>query len=183
MRIEDGGGANGDAKVNPNQQLDTFSITEPEDKFNNRKGKVWSVTQATTPVGANDYVFYFKNTSNNETYAITDIRVTAGAATLLSVDSVAGVPTFTAGSDLTPVNRNLGSSATITATIKEDTNTTGLTDQGRLFPIQVEAANKMSHLRTTSNIIIPPGQAVAMESSAVTSVESTWSFTVLEDDI
>lgn len=181
MKIEDGTGTQRQAKVNSENQLNTFSIHEPEDKFNNRKGNTWSVTQSTTPVGTNDYIFYFKNTSSLITYIVTDIRVTAAAATLLSVDSVEGTPTFAAGSDLTPVNRNLGSSTTISATIKEDTNTTGLTDLGRLFPIQVEAANKMAHLRTSSNIIIPPGQAVAMESSAATAVESTWSFSTLED--
>ena len=183
MRLEDGGGKNGEAKVNANQQLDTFSVIEPEDKFNNRNGKTWSVTQSTTPVGANDYIFYFKNTSNNETYAVTDVRATAAAATLLSIDAVSGTPTYTAGADITPVNRNRGASDTMSATIKEDTNTTGLTDEGRLFPVQVEAANKLAHLRTSANIIIPPGQAIAMESSAATAVVTTWSFTILEDNL
>jgi len=45
MRLEDGTGQNGDAKVNRNQQLDTFSIVEPEDKYNARNGKPWSFTQ------------------------------------------------------------------------------------------------------------------------------------------
>lgn len=183
MRLEDGAGNNGDAKVNHNQQLDTFSVIEPEDKYNARNGKTWSVTQSTTPVGANDYVFYFKNTSNNETYVVTDVRATAAAATLLSIDAVSGTPTFTAGADLSQVNRNRGASATMTATIKEDTDTTGLTDDGRIFPLQVEAANKLAHLRTSSNIHIPPGQAIAMESSAVTAVTTTWSFSILEDDL
>lgn len=182
MRIEDGGGNNGDVKVNADQYMNTFSIVEAEDKFNARSGNTWSVTQSTTPVGANDYIFYFKNTSNNITYVITDIRATAAAATLLSIDSVSGTPTFAAGADLTPVNRNLGASATMSATIKEDTNTTGLTDNGRLYPIQVEAANKLAHLRSSSNIIIPPGQSVAMESSAATAVVSTWSFSILDED-
>jgi hypothetical protein len=181
MKIEDGTGSASLAKVNSKFQLSTFSISEPEDKFENRSGNTWSITSSTTPVGTNDYIFYFKNTSNNVAYVITDVRAVAAGATLLSIDFVEGTPTFAAGSDLTPVSRNLGSSNTISATIKEDTNTTGLTDKGRLFPIQVEAANKMAHLRTTSNIIIPPGQAIAMESSAIQAVTCTWSFSILED--
>ena len=122
MKIEDGTGSASLAKVNSEFQLSTFAISEPEDKFENRSGNTWSITASTTPVGTNDYIFYFKNTSNNVTYVITDIRATAAAATLLSIDVVSGTPTFTAGADLTPVNRNLGSSNTISATIKEDTN-------------------------------------------------------------
>jgi hypothetical protein len=181
MKIEDGTGSSRQARVNANSQIDTFAVVEAEDKFNSKSGKTWSVTQSTTPVGANDYIFYFKNTSNNQTYVVTDVRATAAAATLLSIDAVEGTPTYAAGADLTPVNRNRGKSETITGTIKEDTNTTGLTDLGRLFPVQVEGANQLSHLRTTSNIIIPPGQAIAMESSAATAVVTTWSFSVLED--
>lgn len=181
MKIEDGSGSGVQAKVNGKQLLDVFAVVEAEDKLNARDGKTWSVTQSTTPVGANDYIFYFKNTSNDTIYVITDIRATAASATLLSIDHVEGTPTFAAGQDLTPVNRNLGAQFSISATIKEDTNTTGLTDLGRLYPLQVEAANKLAHLRSSSNIIITPGQAVAMESSAATAVVSTWSFSVLED--
>ena len=180
MRIKDGGGSSREAKVTENQQLETFSVVEPGDKFNNRFGKTWTINSTSTPVGANDYIFYFKNTGT-KTYALTDVRATAAAATLLSLDHVSGTPTFAAGTDLTPVNRNLTSSETIDATIKQDTNTTGLTDLGRLFPIQVESANKLAHLRTTSNILIPPGQAIAIESSALTAVDLTVSITVLDD--
>jgi hypothetical protein len=180
MRIKDGGGTSREAKVTGNQQLETFSVTEPEDKFNNRFGKTWTINSSSTPVGANDYIFYFKNTSN-VIYAITDVRATAAAATLLSIDHISGTPTFAAGTDLTPVNRNLTSSVSITGTIKSDTNTTGLNDLGRLFPLQVEAANKLAHLRTSANIIIPPGQAIAIESSAITAVDITVSVTVLEE--
>lgn len=181
MKIEDGTGSSRQARVTDDNQLSVAAITEPQDKFQNRIGNTWSVTQSTTPVGANDYIFYFKNTSSSITYVITDVRATAAAATLLSIDYVEGSPTYTAASDLTPVPRNLGISTLISSTIKEDTDITGLTDNGRLFPLQVESANKLSHLRTSSNIIIPPGQAVAMASSAVTAVESTWSISVLED--
>lgn len=182
MKIEDGTGSASLAKVNSKFQLDTFSVSEPEDKFENRSGNTWSVTASTSAVANDDYIFYFKNTSNNITYVVTDVRATATAACFLSIDYVKGTPTYTAASDLTPVNRNLGSSNTMSATIKEDTDITVITNSGRLFPIQVEAASKMAHLRTTSNIIIPPGQAIAMSSSSLTpTVTTTWSFSILED--
>ena len=180
MKITDGSGSSLEARGNSKQQLDVFAVVEPEDKLENRNGNSWTISASSTPVGANDYIFYFKNTST-VTYAITDVRVTAAAATKLSVDHVSGAPTFASGTDLTPVNKNIGKSNTVSATIKQDTNTTGLSDLGRLYPIQVEAANKMAKLSMSANIIIPPGQAIAMESSAATAVESDWSLTVIED--
>lgn len=180
MKLQDGNGSGRLAKVNSKNELAVFAVTEPEDKFNNRSGKVWSITSSTTAVGTDDYIFYFKNTGS-EVYAITDVRAYSSAATTLSIDAVSGTPTFAAGSDLTPVNRNLGRSDTMTATIKEDTNTTGLTDNGQLFFIRLDTANEQEHLRTSSNILITPGQAIALTTSAATLVTCLWSFTTLED--
>lgn len=175
MIITSGTGTRYDAKVDSEHRLHTFSVTEPEDKHINREGKTWSVLSNTTAVGTGDYIFYFENTGT-EAIAITDVRAIAGAATTLYIDKVSGTPTYTAGSDLTPVARNLGSSKTITATIKEDTNTTGLTNDGTIFFIRCDTANELVHLRTTSNIIIPQGQAIALRTSVATSVEVLWSF-------
>lgn len=182
MLIGDGKGKNGYAAVNKNQQLDTFSITEPEDRFLNKQGKTWSVKSETTPVGAGDYIFYLKNTGT-ETYAITDVRAECGAESRLTIHKVDGTPTFAAGADLTPVARNIGSSEPVTATIKEDTNTTGLTDQGEIFFVKCKTAGELYHLRTTSNIIIPPGTAIAAQSSAATSNRVTWSLTVIDPEL
>ena len=182
MKIEDGTGNGVFAKVNAQKQLDTFSIIEPEDRFLNKKGKTWSIESNTTPVGANDFIFYFKNTGT-ETYAVTDIRASCAGASTLTINAVSGTPTFAAGSDLTPVARNRGSSETITGTIKEDTNTTGLTDDGTLFFLECDTANRLEHIKTTSNIIIPPGQAFAMQTDGTTAVRVLWSFTVIDEDL
>lgn len=179
MIIDDGTGKNYQAKVDEENRLRTFSVTEPEDKHINREGKVWSVTSNTTPVGANDYIFYFKNTGT-ETIALTDIMASAGGASKLYIVAVTGTPTFTAGADLTPVTRNRGSSQTITATIKEDTNTTGLTNAGTLFVLPCPVADTLYHIRTSSNIIIPQGQAIAMYTTGTTAVEAVWSFVGLD---
>ena len=178
MFIEDGAGVGPDAKVNKFQQLDTFSIISPEDRFANKEGKTWTIRSNTTPVGAADYIFYFKNTGT-KTYAITDVRAFPSGASKLLIEVVEGTPTFAAGADLTPVARNLGSSEPITATIKEDTNTTGLTSKGVLFTLPCEASVE-KHLRTTSNIIIPPGQAIAMQTEGTTTVDCIWSVTEID---
>ena len=59
----------------------------------------------------------------------------------------------------------------------------GLTDGGQLFFIRCDTAQEERHLRTTANILIPPGQAIAMETSAATTVTSLWSFTVINGDV
>jgi len=179
MKIQDGKGKGNFAQVDDENRLQTFSVVEPEDKHINREGKVWSVLANTTPVGAADYIFYFKNTGSSS-IAFTDIRVSCGGASQLYINQVSGTPTFAAGSDLTPVARNLGSSKTITGTIKEDTNTTGLTVGGTLFFLECPTANTLYHLSTSSNIIIPQGQAIAMYTTGTTAVESLWSFASLE---
>lgn len=179
MILEDGKGSGRQAEVNSSNQLTVKATSEPADKFSNRSGKVWSVLASTTPVGANDIIFYFKNTGT-ETYVVTDIRASAAGASTLDIITVTGTPTFTAGSDLTPVNRNLGRSDAMTATIKEDTDTTGLTENGVLFFMECLTANELYHLRTTSNIIIPPGQAIVLKTDGTTAVRSLWSFSVLD---
>lgn len=183
MILEDGKGSGRQAEVNSSNQLTVKATSEPADKFSNRSGKVWSVLASTTPVGVNDIIFYFKNTGT-ETYVVTDIRASAAGASTLDIITVTGTPTFTSGGGngvaLTPVNRNLSRSDAMTATIIEDTDTTGLTENGVLFFIECLTANELYHLRTTSNIIIPPGQAIVLKTDGTTAVRSLWSFSVLD---
>lgn len=171
-------GPNGQiAEVDIENRLSTKAISEAYDRhINKHEGKVWSVLQSTTPVGANDYLFYFKNTGAEDIY-ITDIRASCAGASTLWIQRVSGTPTFTAGADLTPVTRNTGSTKTIDATIKEDTNTTGLTDDGTIFFIECPVADTLYHLRTSSNIIVTQGQAIAMYTDGTSAVKSLWSFT------
>lgn len=181
MKINDGTGTGRQARVNFLNQLDAYSSTEQYDRtYNKLYGQCWSVESNTTPVGANDFIFYFKNTGS-ESYCLTDVRASAAGASTLTINKVSGTPTFAAGADLTPVSRNLGSSATMTATIKEDTNTTGLTDEGTLFFLECDTANKLYHLSTSSNVIIPPGTAMAVQTDGTTAVRCLWSFTVIRD--
>jgi hypothetical protein len=162
VSIKDGKGTQQEAKVDALGRVHTFAVIEPEDKYANRTGGTWSCYFTTTPVGAGDYFFYLKNGSEKE-LVITDIRVMSGSADTINVNAVSGTPTYTASADVSAINRNRGFSATTpTATIKKDTDITGLTDDGTLFFIRCDTANKLEHLRTTSNIIIPNGTAIAL---------------------
>lgn len=181
IQIENAGtGGRFGLNVNSAGQASTFSVTEPEDKHVNRDGRTWTLYLNETAVGTGDYIFYIKNTGSDE-LAITDIRAICGAATTLYIDQVTGTPTYSAGSDITPAPRNGGSSKIPTATIKSDTNTTGLVvEHSSILAFRCDTADKMSHLSSTSNIIIPQGSAYAIRTSAAVAVEMWVSLTGLD---
>lgn len=161
MRLQDGNGRGNEAFVDNEGRLLTFSVSEAEDKHVNKHvGKVWSLPFTVTPAAAGDYFFYLKNTGT-EDYLITDIRVDAAAAEVIGVHIVSGTPTYVTGTDITSVNRNLSANIEPTATIKFDTDITGMTDEGELYFLTCEA-NSLAHLRSSSNIIITPGSSIAL---------------------
>jgi len=155
------------AEVDSAQRLSTFSITEPEDKHVNKEGRVWSVYFTVTPAGANDYFFYLKNTGTNDLF-ISDIRISSSVASTIFYEVVSGTPSYITGTDITPTNRNLGSSQVPTATVKYDTDITGLTSGGVIFFEECTTANQRYKISTSSNIIIPQGKAIAFKREAAT---------------
>jgi len=163
MQIEDGKGSGSRVEVNSDNQLRVFASVESIDRRQNRvESKVWSLPfEGIDPAGADDYFFYIKNTGTS-LLGITDIRIESSVIGAVEVRHVSGTPSYTSDTDVTPVSRNLGSSTTPVATVKTDTDTTGLTNEGVIFYITCDTANKVYHLRTSSNIFIPPGQSVAL---------------------
>jgi hypothetical protein len=162
--IESAGVRKHAALVDEEGRLQIFGAFEGEDRhINQSRGKMWSVPFDVTTTAVNAYVSYIKNTGASNLH-ITDVRANnAGTASEIEVDWVTGVPGNT--SPVEAVNRNLGNPTIPTASLFEaldGTGITGLVDEGRLFP-KFAKANDDMHLRTTSNIIIPPGQAAAIK--------------------
>lgn len=161
-------GPNGQVvEVDSESRLKTFAVSVPEDKDINNRGGTFSAFFTVTPVGANDYFLYFKNTGISD-LLITDVRVSSTVATRLTYEIVSGTPSYVAETAITPVNRNLGSSKTITAELNYDTDITGLTSGGTIFFEECAVVGTMYHLRTTSNILIPQGKAIAFKRVAAT---------------
>lgn len=169
MQIEDGEGTGIKAGVDKENRLKVFGVSEPVDRHVNRtEGKCWSVSfEAVTAAGANDYFFYLKNTGN-ETYTITEIRISSSVATKIDFDHVSGTPTYVTGTDCAITNKNLGSSVSPDVSCKYDTDITGLTDEGLLFFQQCAVVDTIYNLSTSSNIILAPGQAIALKRVAAT---------------
>ena len=168
------------AKVNDFGQILVEATTSSEDRhININHQEVWTLPiAATDPVGAGDYFFYFKNTGS-ETYFITDIRLTSTVAGGAHLKHVSGIPTYVSATTIVPVNRFLGSSKTPAATINKDVDITGLSDEGVLFHLQIEA-NKEHHMRTSAGVMVPPGQAFALQWEEATGIlEGTVSIVAL----
>jgi len=155
------------ASVDDENRLKTFAVSQAEDKHANIEGLYDSIYFQVTPAGANDKFFYLQNTGT-EDLAITDIRISSTVATNILLDKVSGTPTYVAGTDASITNRNLGSSKTPSVIAKYDTDITGIVDEGILLFQECPVANTLYHFRSSSNIIIPQGQAIVLERVAAT---------------
>lgn len=150
------------ASVDDENRLATFAVSQAEDKHSNVEGHYNSVYFEVTPAGANDNFFYLQNTGT-EDLAITDIRISSSVPTNILLDKASGTPTYVTGTDAAVTNRNLGSSKTPSVIAKYDTDITGIVDEGVLLFQECPVADTLYHFRTSSNIIIPQGQAVILK--------------------
>lgn len=153
------------ADVDDKNRLKSFSVSQFEDQNLNMEGKVWSIYFTNTPVAANDDFFYLKNIGTKD-LKLTDIRISSSVATTIFYKHVSG--TAVGGTDVDTESRLLGSAASPNAIIQQGVDITGLVSEGVLFFEECAVADTLYHLRTTSNIIIPQGQAIAFEREAAT---------------
>lgn len=168
FKIEDGTGTGYQAGVNNENRLTTHAVTVAKHHHLNKElGFVWSISfENIDPSGADDYFFYFKNTSSDADYVIPKIRLATTVAGQVELHSVSG--TASGGSDNTPVNRNLGAANTITGTIQTGSDITGLTNDGILAFMQLDTVNRQYELDIESHIVVAPSKAVALLWEAAT---------------
>jgi hypothetical protein len=168
IQIEDATGFGYSAKVNNQNRLFVQSeiITKDQD-INERSGKVWSIPfENVSPTGANDYIFYIKNTGD-VVIEISDFRVSSEtAATQLVIVGVSG--TASGGTDITPISRTVGSAASASVTVQSGSDITGITSTGTIFFMQCDTVGKLFHLSTSSKILIPKGKAVGIYAETAT---------------
>ena len=155
------------ARVDDENRLATFAVTQGEDKHTNVEGNYDSIYFEVTPVGADDYFLYLKNNGNAD-ISITDIRISSTVATNIFLDHVTGTPSYVTGTAAEITNRNLGSSSVPAIDVKYDTDITALTKVGVLLFQECPATDTLYHFRSSSTIIIPQGQAIALRRVAAT---------------
>lgn len=158
------------ADVDETHRVKADSVSRTKDNFiNSESGKVWSLSfRDVDPAGAGDDFFYLKNTGVLP-LRLTDIRLSSTVTGIAFVKQVSGSPSYVAESAISPLSRRTSKNPVLQAEASTDTNITGLTSTGDYFPIAL-TADSQGHLRTSSNIIIDPGGAVAIEWAAATGV-------------
>lgn len=161
MILKDGSGTGTAAKVTSDNRLEVEAIQRTLTQHVNEKHKKhFSLTfEAIDPVGADDYFVYIKNTGTKNLH-LSKFRFQSTVIGSVELHDVTGTAVFTAGTDITPANRFLGASETLTATIKTDTDTTGLTNSATLIRLRLDVADKDYIDNAPSHIIIPPGRAM-----------------------
>jgi hypothetical protein len=167
------------------------AATESEDRhININTGKVWSADIDGVTANAGIYIAYFQNTSQ-VSYHVTDMRVHCNdAASIIDVDEVT-VGTIGGETAFLPssiASRQVGNSVNPVGDMAYATAATGLTGLTKVANLFHAGSldNKSSHLRTTSNIIIPPGGALAVKirtANATLGVTATWSLVEVPAEI
>ena len=183
MKILSGTGNGKEMGVDEFNRGMTTSIVETLDKNINRTvGRQWSVLIEVTPVAADDYYFYMKNEDDFD-FAISAFRTQCAASETFFYDFVSGTPSFTASTELTPVNRNSSSSLAPDGTFTQDTDITGLTNEGTFYFDAVDTNGQMKTLESVSNIILTKGKAIGLRvASGGNLVRTLISFTELPQE-
>ena len=150
------------AKVDTSNRILVQAVSRSEDRQANINGDYYSAYFQATPAGANDYFFYLRN-DGIEDITVTDFRMSSTAITRLLIHRVVGAPVYAGANTTTLTSRNLGSSKSPIITARDDTDITGLTSEGVLFFEDMSAVDTLFDLRLQSTIIIPQGQAIAMQ--------------------
>lgn len=150
------------AVVDSANRLLVQSVSRSEDRQSNINGDYYSAFFVVTPTGANDYFFYLRNDGVDD-ITVTDFRMSSTALTRLLIHRVVGTPIFAGANTTVLTSRNLGSSKSPIVTARDDTNITGLTSEGILFFEDMSATDTLFDLRLASTLIIPQGQAIAMQ--------------------
>lgn len=128
------------------------------------EGSIYSIYMSSIVTVGGSYFFYLDNNEGSD-LVIERISVVSSASTTLFLDQVSGIPSFTTAVDIVPINRNIGASSSWSSTIKSDTATTGLTNNGVLLmlynPISI-----LSKSDDDQKIIIPDGEKIALRTIA-----------------
>lgn len=156
-------------EVDLENRLLVNAVSVTEDKHLNTESKYWSVYASETTPGTDDYFFYLKNNGLKDLY-LTDVRISSSVnLNTMYYEQVSGLAA--GGSDAQVTSRNIGSPRQIGGDVLSGGNITGLTPLGVLFFQKCDVLSRGYHLRTSSNIIIPQGQAIAFRSALAAQIE------------
>ena len=160
LRIEDGGGFNGFAKVSNDQRLDVSARVASREYYESRdNGQVYSAISVDATAVANEETMYLKNTSTVSDMIIDDIMISSDINSQWRIKFVTGTATGTA---IIPTNLNKTSSNSALATVMGNGAVGGLTDDGDIDLIRV-IAGSVEDLTFNEALRLGQDDAIAVE--------------------
>lgn len=166
--LEDGRGSGRKAEVSPLFQLITQAISVPVVAFDTILGFVWTIPfEDIDPAGADDYFLYLRNDGTPD-LLVSRLTVSSTVAGRLEIHKVTGTPS--GGTDIDPVNRNLGATRLPSATTESGTDITGLTNAGIIGFTELVADTENDNNLGAEPIVLPRNTAIALLWSETTGV-------------
>jgi len=118
VRIEDGGGKNGNATVSNNQRLDTSARSASRDYYESRdQGQVYTASMTDPGGQTTEDLLWLKNTSTTKDIVIDNIYIASLAVSEWVLKFVTD-PTAATGTNIVPTNLNAASSNAATVSCK-----------------------------------------------------------------
>jgi hypothetical protein len=168
VKISDGGGKNGDAKVSSNQRLDTSARTAARTYYESRdNAKVYTVVSDDATAVANEETLYLQNTSTINDIVIDHITISTDTNARFRLKFVTGTA---AGTVITPVNLNKTSSNAANINCRGNGSVTGLTDDGFIESVRI-LANDTYNMTMGEAVRLGQNDAIAIETLTNCAVE------------
>jgi len=164
MIIEDGKGSGISAEVTHENMIRTRAVTETnEHHVNQDEGNSYNALFAVNPDGADDVIFYLKNTDEKIMIIEGVWLQSSGAEEVYLKLGDTGTAVKTNGADITPVNLNAGSGHTADCLCYSNTadgavDITGLTGGLTFQKIWMTAAADTKYFNFEQDLIIPKNQ-------------------------
>lgn len=178
--IKDGGGTGRVARVTENNLLLTKAVTENAIDFATKFGNSYNFnTGAPFDIGSNNSsaVVFFKNGSQDYNIVITgliyNLGIAAGAATdgseFANIVAVRGPTAISSGTDVVPVNRNIGSGNLLEGTFQKGAGGATFTGGTDMIETLVASSTPGRIFIDVGEIIIPPSNYFGIRYEAHTS--------------
>lgn len=161
MQIEDGLGSGRKAGVNAEGKLQCSVVSNSvEHHVNHHDGKAYQIQVEQVPTGNDDCIFYLKNL-NDVDIVVEEIILYVGAGCEVYV-KVGDSGTPISGTDVVPVNANVGSGNSADGTFQKGANITGLTNGKEIFRFKFAAETASKNFNFPQDVIIPKNQVLTV---------------------
>ena len=124
-------------------------------------GQAYSITSIDSPSAADEYNLFFKNTSSNKNFVVSEFLVSSAVLTIFKISTVTDATPAT-GTAITPVNLNATSANEADATVLGNAAVVNLVEKNLLFTLNINADDQV-HFDTHDSIILGKNDAIAIE--------------------